>query len=139
MYKYSKSKLSTILLAIEHTKSPTTDTFIFTNNLNNIYICPAKPAQDNHPGKLLIAHIIHAIKKNPYTTYPSKKFVPIQSSMAMMKLTKLAKTQIVETPFHLIGHQTMLWPSIPPTSAQHNGLPRNLKWYIEIEYKSELI
>ena len=45
----------------------------------------------------------------------------------------------LDTPFHFIGHQTPYWPSIPPTSTQHDGLVRNLENYINKEDVSALI
>ena len=61
-----RAELYALLLAIEHTKKLTIDTFIFTNNLNNIYLLlnhiRHPSSQYNHLDKLLIALIIDAIR-----------------------------------------------------------------------------
>lgn len=59
-------ELYALLLAVEHTKLLTTNTFIFTDNLNNIYLLLNQ--LETHPPNtitlinLLIAHIIDIIK-----------------------------------------------------------------------------
>jgi hypothetical protein len=51
---------------------------------------------------------------------------------------KLAKKEALESPFHLISHQTPFWSSITSTSTQHDISVRNLKAYIEKSRRNTL-
>lgn len=123
--------------------SLTTNTFISTNSLNIIYIqinhIRQPSFQNNHPGKLLVASIINAIKKFLTQHYNQKNQSPHEyhkeQQSRQTSQNGALKPCIRETPFHLVGHQT---PSISPTSTQHDGLLRDLKNYIQKEYQSVL-
>lgn len=104
-------ELFAILLAIEHTRSLNMDAFIFTNNLNNIYI-PLNhikhcSSEYNHPNKLLIAQIIATIKssKHDITIHKARAHTNIVGNNKVDKLTKrrAQKPNILVTPSP-IGH-----------------------------------
>ena len=60
------TKVYALLLAVEHTKTLNTNIFIFTDNVNSIYLLfnhvKHPSSLYNHPNKLFIAHILVAIK-----------------------------------------------------------------------------
>lgn len=66
--------------------------------------------------------------------------VNISSNDVVDKLAKQGakKPCILDTPFHLIRHQTLYWSSIPPTSTQHDGLIHHTKPSIDKNMKLHL-
>lgn len=111
------------LLAIEHTKSLTIDTFIFTNNLNNIYLLQIHiqhpSSQNNHLDKPLIAHIIYAIKNSTHNISITKvrahtNIILNDEADEANNLAKLGALEplILLIPFHHIGPPS---PYISPT------------------------
>lgn len=81
--------------------------------------------------KLLITHTIAAIKASQHNIaiHKVRAHTNILGNDEANKLAKQGaqKPRILETPFHLIGHQTPNWPSIPPTLIHHDSSIRNLK------------
>ena len=123
------------------------ETYIFTNSLYSIYVLrnPIKSPsfQSNHHDKLLIAYIINTIK-NSHHRFTIQKVHAHTNITGNEEVHNFAKQgvdtpHIISTPFHLFGHQTPYWPSIPPTSTQQDGSICNLKRYIEKEHVSAIV
>jgi hypothetical protein len=123
------------------------DTHIFTNSLNSIYLLhnhtKSPSFQSNHHDKLLIAYIINTIK-NSHHRFTIQKVRAHTNITGNEEVDNFAKQgvdtpHIISTPFHIIGHQTPYWPSIPPTSTQQDGSICNLTRYIEKELVSAIV
>lgn len=109
----------------------------------------------SEPQRIANHQVLLLTTRNPYTLYTSTNFLLDKSSYNMLYTNSHSKpTQNVETqlynskahnacikhsciPYthyhipclHLIGLQTLYWPSLPPASTQHDGSVRNLKNY----------
>lgn len=123
------------------------ETYIFTNSLYSIYLLrnhiKSPSFQSNHHDKLLIAYIINTIK-NSHHRFTIQKVHAHTNITGNEEVHNFAKQgvdtpHIISTPFHLFGHQTPYWPSIPPTSTQQDGSICNLKRYIEKEHVSAIV
>lgn len=125
-------ELYTLQFAIEHTKNNTTNTFIFPNNLNNIYLLLIHlqhlTSHYNHPNKLQITHIIATIKPSSHNITIKKYPSPHKIYYGFWqggKLSKLIaeKLHIQGNPLPHKGHQTPYWPPyfphLPNTTAQY--------------------
>jgi hypothetical protein len=109
------ANLYALLIAVEHNKMLPKDTFIFTYSLNNIYfllnLIRNPSSHYNHPYKLLVTRIGNMLKTSQHN-FTIRKVRAHTNTVENVKADKLAKQgvvqpRIVETPFHLIGHQTL--------------------------------
>jgi hypothetical protein len=138
-----RAELYAILLAIKNIKTTQTDTYIFTDNLNNIYLInnhiQHPTSQHHHPDKLLIAAIVRKLYWTPHKIHIQK--VKAHSCITGNELadelanegTTKEKPEI--TPHIHIARPTPYWLASCPTTT-HDGAIRNLRTFITKEHNN---
>ena len=129
--------------AIKTIETTRTDTHIFTDSLNNIYLinnhiqCPT--SQHHHPDKLLIAaivrqiywtpHLIHIHKVRAHTGIRGNEEADILANEGTLK------EKPTNTPHIHVAHATPYWLASCPTTT-HNGAIRNIHKFIIKEHNN---
>ena len=142
-YQYIlRAKLDAIFIAIKTIQTTQTDTHIFRNNLNSIYLInnhvQHPTSQHHHHDKFLIAtiiqkkwtlHLIHIHKVRAHTGIMGNEIADTQANKGTFK----DKTS--PTPHIHIAHTTPYWLASCPT-ATSDGAMRYLHKFITKEHDS---
>ena len=132
-----RAELNAILIAIQTIQTTQTNTHIYTDSLNNIYLISNHiqhpTSQHHHPDKLLIAAIIHQINWTPHLIQIHKVWAHTciigNNTVDTLANEGALKEKPNATPHKHIAHATPYWSASCPIATRDDAI-RNMQTFV---------